>query len=412
MKTPFVTLEKLNEIKAKYPTPFYLYDEAGLRERARKIKQAFSWNTGFRQYFAVKATPNPAILKILREEGVFAECSSAPEIALSKLAGYQGSELLFAPNHPLPEDARAATREGALINLDDLTLIDFFRQNGGLSKQVGCRFNPGGEFVVGGVIVGNPQNAKYGFTRPQLTEGFNRLMELGAEGLGLHAYMGGNISAPDYYPELARLLCKTAVELHHETGAKISFINLSGGLSIPYRPEEAELDLDEISRRVCQVWEETMLPAGIGDAALFTELGRYMTGPYGLLVTTAIHEKHIYKEYIGLDASAANLMRPAIYGAYHHITVMGRENEPISRIYDVVGSVCENTDKFAVDRQLPEIKMGDILVIHDAGAHGHSMGYNYNGKLRCAELLLKADGSVSLIRRAETVEDYLSTLVL
>ena len=408
-KLPFVDSERLHEIVKEYPTPFHLYDEAGIRRRARALNAAFSWNPGFKEYFAVKATPNPFILQILREEGCGVDCASETELMLAKACGFAGEEIMFSSNVTPAEEYVRARAQGAIINLDDITHIDFLRDCAGIPETICCRFNPGGEFAIGNRIMDQPKDAKYGFTRPQLTAGYKRLMELGAKRFGLHAFLASNTLTNDYYPTLARILFTTAVELHEETGAPIMFINLSGGVGIPYRPEDAENDIAAIGEGVRRAYEEVLVPAGLGDVRIFTELGRYMLASNGILVSTAIHEKHTYKEYIGLDASAVNLMRPAMYGAYHHITVAGKEDAPCDHLYDVTGSLCENNDKFAIDRALPKIDMGDIVVIHDTGAHGFSMGYNYNGKLRSAEVLLREDGSTQLIRRAETPADYFAT---
>lgn len=408
-KLPFVGSERLHEIVKEYPTPFHLYDEAGIRRRARALNAAFSWNPGFKEYFAVKATPNPFILQILREEGCGVDCASETELMLAKACGFAGEEIMFSSNVTPAEEYVRARAQGAIINLDDITHIDFLRDCAGIPETICCRFNPGGEFAIGNRIMDQPKDAKYGFTRPQLTAGYKRLMELGAKRFGLHAFLASNTLTNDYYPTLARILFTTAVELHEETGAPIMFINLSGGVGIPYRPEDAENDIAAIGEGVRRAYEEVLVPAGLGDVRIFTELGRYMLASNGILVSTAIHEKHTYKEYIGLDASAVNLMRPAMYGAYHHITVAGKEDAPCDHLYDVTGSLCENNDKFAIDRALPKIDMGDIVVIHDTGAHGFSMGYNYNGKLRSAEVLLREDGSTQLIRRAETPADYFAT---
>ena len=417
MKTPFVTKDQLEAIAAQYPTPFHIYDEKGIRENARRLKAAFAWNPGFREYFAVKATPTPAILKLLREEGCGCDCSSLAELALAERCGVAGEEVMFSSNNTTEEEFQAARRLGGIINLDDITLIDTLeRAVGKVPEKICCRYNPGGVFTLGesrdGVqVMDTPGEAKYGMTRPQLAEAFRRLRAMGAKEFGIHAFLASNTLSNDYYPALARILFQLAVELQRETGCPVTFINLSGGVGVPYRPEEQENDIFVIGEGVRKAYEEILVPAGMGDAALYTELGRYMLAPYGHLVTRAIHEKHIYKEYIGVDACACNLMRPAMYGAYHHITVMGKEAAPCDHKYDVAGSLCENNDKFAVDRMLPKVDMGDLLVIHDAGAHGFSMGYNYNGKLRSAELLLREDGSVDLIRRAETLEDYFATLI-
>ena len=417
MKTPFVTLQQLQEITKTYPTPFYLYDEAGIRQNVRALRAAFSWNPGFREYFAVKATPNPQILKILREEGCGTDCSSLTELMMSERCGFSGSEIMFSSNDTPPEEFVLADRLGAIINLDDLTHVEFLRKTlGHIPETISCRYNPGGVFQLGESkegfqVMDNPGEAKYGMTRPQLTEAFQALRNLGAKRFGIHAFLASNTLSNDYYPALARILFETAVELQRETGCRIAFINLSGGVGIPYRPDQPANDIAAIGDGVRRAYEEILVPAGMGDVAICTELGRFLLGPYGCLVTTAIHEKHTYKEYIGVDACAANLMRPAMYGAYHHITVMGKENQPCDHKYDVTGSLCENNDKFAIDRMLPEIRPGDLLVIHDTGAHGFAMGYQYNGKLRSAELLLQEDGSVRLIRRAETPDDYFATMI-
>ena len=415
-KRPFVTKEQLEAIVRQYPTPFHLYDEKGIRENARKLRRAFAWNPGFKEYFAVKATPTPAILKILREEGCGTDCSSLTELMLADRCGFRGSEIMFSSNDTPAEEFRLAARLGATINLDDFTHIDFLKETiGTIPETISCRFNPGGTFSIGASnegfqVMDNPGEAKYGFTRPQLTEGFKKLKALGARRFGIHAFLASNTLSNAYYPTLAGILFQTAVELKEETGCHIAFINLSGGVGIPYRPEQPANDILAIGEGVRQKYEEILVPAGMGDVAIFTELGRFMLGPYGCLVTTATHFKHTYKEYVGVDACAANLMRPAMYGAYHHITVMGKEDAPCDHKYDVTGALCENNDKFAVDRMLPQIDRGDLLVIHDTGAHGFSMGYNYNGRLRSAEVLLREDGSTQLIRRAETPDDYFSTM--
>ncbi|MBC5737210.1 diaminopimelate decarboxylase [Lawsonibacter faecis] len=417
MKKPFVTLEQLEKMTAEYPTPFHLYDERGIRENARRMKAAFAWNPGFKEYFAVKATPNPAILKILREEGCGTDCSSLTELMMSDRCGFTGSEIMFSSNDTPPEEFVLAAGLGATINLDDFTHIDFLKDTiGYIPETISCRFNPGGTFSIGASkegfqVMDNPGDAKYGFTPAQLKEGFIKLKAMGAKRFGIHAFLASNTLSNEYYPTLAAILFKTAVELRDETGCDIKFINLSGGVGIPYHPDQPANDIAVIGEGVRKAFEEILVPAGMGDVSIFTELGRFMLGPYGCLVTRATHEKHTYKEYIGVDACAANLMRPAMYGAYHHITVMGKEDARCDHRYDVTGSLCENNDKFAVDRMLPRIDIGDLLVIHDTGAHGFSMGYNYNGRLRSAEILLKEDGSTALIRRAETPDDYFSTLV-
>jgi len=410
LKNTFVNLEQLKKITAQFPTPFYLYDEKGIRENVRRLKKAFAWNSGYREYFAVKATPNPTILRILQEEGCGVDCSSLTELMLSDAVGFHAHDIMFSSNDTPAEEFVLAKKLGGLINLDDFTHIDFLKLAAGIPETICCRYNPGGTFQISNAIMDNPGNAKYGFTREQLEAGFLKLRELGVKRFGLHAFLASNTTDDGYYPALAGILFRTAVDLYRKTGIGVSFINLSGGVGIPYRPEQKPADIAKIGEGVRRAYEEILVPAGLGDVAIFTELGRFILGPYGCLVTTAIHEKHIYKEYIGVDACAANLLRPAMYGAYHHITVMGKENAPCDHKYDIVGSLCENNDKFAIDRMLPEIDMGDLLVIHDAGAHGHAMGYNYNGRLRSAEVLLRKDGSAELIRRAETPADYFATL--
>ena len=405
---PF-TKDQMERIVRDYPTPFHIYDAEGIRENVRKLQKAFAWNPGFREYFAVKALPNPIIMKLLHEEGCGMDCSSLTELMLSRAVGITGHDIMFSSNDTPAEEFELASEMGVLINLDDITHIDFLKAHGGSPKTICCRFNPGGEFMLGNTIMGNPGDAKYGFTREQIFEGFRRLMDEGAENFGLHAFLASNTTDDNYYPTLARQLFRLAVELKETLGANVTFINLSGGVGIPYRPYEKETDIAFIGSEVERVYQEVVRAAGM-EISIFTELGRYITGPYGYLVTRAIHEKNTYKKYIGLDACACNLMRPAMYGAYHHITVLGKENAPLTQLYDVTGSLCENNDKFAVDRPLPKIDIGDLVVIHDTGAHGFSMGYNYNGKLRSAELLLEKDGSVQMIRRAETPEDYFRTL--
>ena len=417
MKRPFVTLEQLREMTEQYPTPFHLYDEKGIRENARRLKEAFAWNPGFKEYFAVKATPNPAILKILREEGCGADCSSLTELMLADRSGFSGHEIMFSSNDTPAEDFKLAAQLGAIINLDDFTHIDYLKETiGFIPETVCCRFNPGGVFTIGASAEGfqvmdTPGDSKYGFTREQLFEGFKKLKAMGAKRFGIHAFLASNTLSNQYYPTLAGILFQLAVELEQETGCDVCFINLSGGVGIPYKPDQPANDIAVIGEGVRQQFEKILVPAGMGDVAIYTELGRFMLGPNGCLVTKVLHFKHTYKEYVGVDACAANLMRPAMYGAYHHITVMGKEDAPCDHMYDVTGGLCENNDKFAVDRMLPEVELGDLLVIHDAGAHGFSMGYNYNGKLRSAEVLLQKDGSTRLIRRAETPEDYFATLI-
>lgn len=374
------------------------------------MNKAFSWNKGFREYFAVKATPNPVLMKILKEEGCGVDCSSYTELMLSDACGFHGADIMFSSNDTPPEDFRLAKKLGAIINLDDLTHVAFLNEVAGIPETICCRYNPGGTFRTANGIMDNPGEAKYGMTYDQMAEAYRELRRLGAKRFGIHAFLASNTQTEEYYPELARILFGLAVKLRDETGADIRFVNLSGGVGIPYTPDGKPVDILKVGAGVEEAFRKVLVPAGMGDAAVFTELGRFMLGPYGCLVTRAVHEKHTYKDYIGVDACAANLMRPAMYGAYHHITVMGKEDAPCDHKYDVTGGLCENNDKFAVDRMLPKIDKGDLLVLHDTGAHGFSMGYNYNGKLRSAEILLKEDGSFELIRRAETPEDYFATL--
>lgn len=408
-KIPFVTKEQIQEIVKTYPTPFHIYDEKGIRENARKLKAAFAWNKGYREYFAVKATPNPFILKVLQEEGCGVDCSSLTELMLSEACGFSGDDIMFSSNVTPAEEYVKAKELGAYINLDDITHIDFLERCAGIPETICCRYNPGGVFQLGTDIMDNPGDAKYGMTKEQMIEAFTRLKSMGAKRFGIHSFLASNTVSNEYYPMLASILFKLAAELKEKTGVEIAFINLSGGVGIPYTPDKEPNNIEIIGEGVRKQFEEIMVPAGMEDVAIFTELGRFMLAPFGGLVTKAIHEKHIYKEYIGVDACAANLMRPAMYGAYHHITVLGKEDAPCDCKYDVTGSLCENNDKFAIDRMLPKIDMGDYLFIHDAGAHGFAMGYNYNGRLRSAELLLQEDGSVKMIRRAETPADYFAT---
>ena len=409
-KKPFVTKEQIEEIVRQFPTPFHIYDEKGIRENARRLFKAFSWNKGFKEYFAVKATPNPHILQILREEGCGVDCSSLTELMMSEKVGFSGKEIMFSSNVTPEEDFKLARKLNAIINFDDLTHIEYFKKLAPFAETMCCRYNPGGDFTLNNAIMDTPKDAKYGMTKEQMKEAFLKMKEYGVKNFGIHAFLASNTTDNGYYPKLARILFKLAVDLHKETGVHIAFINLSGGVGIAYRPDQKDNDINVIGEGVRQAYEEILTPEGMDDVAIFTELGRFMLAPYGHLVAKVIHEKHIWKEYIGLDACAANLMRPAMYKAYHHITVLGKENEPCDHIYDVTGGLCENNDKFAIDRALPKIDIGDYVVIHDAGAHGYSMGYNYNGKLRSAELLLREDGTIKLIRRAETPEDYFATL--
>lgn len=412
MKKPFLTKEQLDKIIKNHPTPFHIYDEKGIRENARKLKQAFAWNKGFKEYFAVKATPNPYIMKILMEEGCGFDCSSYTELVLSEKVGAKGDQIMFSSNVTPDEDFIKCNELNGIINLDDFTHIEVIEKLFDIPQTISIRYNPGGEFKTSekGNVMDTPSDAKYGFTHEQMLDGFKILKEKGAKRFGMHAFLASNTLTNDYYPVLAGTMFKAAVDIKEKTGVSLSFINLSGGIGIPYKPDQKPNDIALIGERVREQFEKILVPAGLGDISIYTELGRFMLAPYGALVATAIREKHIYKEYIGLDACAANLMRPAMYGSYHHISVSGKENAPLDYKYDVTGGLCENNDKFAIDRMLPKIDIGDYIIIHDTGAHGHSMGYNYNGKLRSAELLLKENGEVEEIRRAETPQDYFATL--
>jgi len=409
-KKTFVSLEQIKEICKTYPTPFHLYDEAGIRENAEKLNKAFAWNKGFKEYFAIKATPNPFILDILKDCGCGVDCSSLTELMMAEALDFEGPDIMFSSNTTPAEEFKYADKMDAIINLDDFTHIDFLEKTiGKIPETICCRFNPGGLFKISTSIMDNPGDAKYGMTKEQIIEAFKVLKGKGAKKFGIHAFLASNTVTNEYYSTLAKILFELAVELRNETGADIKFINLSGGIGIPYLPDVEANDISVIGDNVREVYEEVLTANGMGDVAIYAELGRFMLGPYGCLVTEATHEKHTYKEYIGCDACAVNLMRPAMYGAYHHITIAGKENEPCDHEYDITGSLCENNDKFAIDRMLPKINIGDYLIIHDTGAHGFSMGYNYNGKLKSSELLLKTDGSVKMIRRAETPTDYFAT---
>lgn len=409
-KKPFINYEDLKQIAEKYPTPFYLYDEKGIRKNVENLCKAFSWNKGFKEYFAVKATPNPFIINILKEYGCGCDCSSKTELMLSKAIGVVGENVMFSSNDTPEDEFKFAAEMGAIINLDDITHIESVeRAVGKLPKKMSCRYNPGGLFKISTDIMDNPSDAKYGMTTEQIFEAYKIMKEKGVEEFGIHAFLASNTVTNEYYPLLAKVLFELVVRIKNELGISISFINLSGGIGIPYKPEQEPNDILKIGESVKKVFNEILVPAGLGDVSIYTELGRFMLGPYGALVTKAINEKHTHKEYIGVDACAVNLMRPAMYGAYHHITVMGKENAPCDCIYDITGSLCENNDKFAIDRNLPKIEKGDLLFIHDAGAHGFAMGYNYNGKLKSAEILYKEDGTTQLIRRAEEPKDYFAT---
>ena len=407
-KMPFVSHEKLREITSVYPTPFHLYNEAGIRQTARDLKAAFAWNDGFREYFAVKACPNPFILKILKEEGCGVDCASMAELKLAEALGFRGDDIMFSSNETPAEEFEYARQLDAIINLDDITHIDFLKAHGGIPERICLRYNPGGELLIGSVYMGQPSGSKFGMTKQQIFYAAQRLRDLGVKSFGLHALLASNAADNNYYPANAMILFELAIELKQKLGINIFMVNLSGGVGIPYQPEQTMPDIRKIGASIEESFD-VMTSARLGDVKLSTELGRFMTGPHGCLVATAIHKKHIYKEYIGLDACAVNLMRPAMYDAYHHITVAGKEDALCDHMYDVVGSLCENNDKFAVDRALPEIHDGDLIVIHDTGAHGYSMGYNYNGKLKSAEILLHPDGTFDMIRRAETIRDYFAT---
>ena len=392
---------------SRFPTPFHLYDEAGIRERARRLKEAFGWCRDFREYFAVKALPNPSVLRILREEGCGADCSSATELTLAEVCGFSGEEIMFSANAMPPSEFDQARSLGAIVNLDDASDVDLLAAHGGIPELVCLRYNPGGDFMLGNAIMGNPGEAKYGMPEDQLEFALLRLKGMGAKRFGLHAFLSSNTMAADYYPELAGILLRLGRRLEEKSGLAFVFINLSGGIGIPYRPEEPEVDIASVGRRVEKIYGE-ICPEG--SVAIKSELGRWMTGPCGWLVTRVTHEKKTHRDYLGVDACAADLMRPAMYGAYHHITVCGKRNEAADHVYDVTGCLCENNDKFAIQRAMPETEIGDLLAIHDTGAHGHAMGYNYNGRLRSAEVLYTREGDFRLIRRAETARDYFSTL--
>lgn len=412
MKKAILNLQQAKEIVEKFPTPFHIYDEKAIEDNAINLINAFSWNNGYKEFFAVKANPNPTLLKLLHNAGCGMDCSSKTELALCEKCGITGSDIMFTSNETPRDEFEYALKLGATITLDDLTHVDFLYEiaGGKLPECVSLRFNNGKNFAINNTIMGTPQDAKYGMTREQLAVAITKLQSYGVKYFGLHAFLASNNLGNDYYPTLAGLLFETAKDLHLETGAIFKFVNLSGGIGIPYLPHDEMPDVNIIASKVQTAYDKAFKNIDFKPSIL-TELGRYMLGPYGNLITTVLHFKHIYKEYVGVDACAANLMRPAMYGSYHHITVLGKENAPLTDTYDVVGSLCENNDKFAVDRLLPSIDKGDIIAIHDSGAHGFSMGYNYNGKLRSAELLLCKDGSVKLIRRAEELEDYFATMV-
>ena len=405
---PF-TEAQMRDIVAKHPTPFHIYDEQAIRENARQLNAAFEWCHGFREYFAVKATPNPHILKILMEEGFGGDCSSRAELMLCQAVGMSGDDIMFTSNNTPADDYAKAVELGSLLNLDDITHIDYLAQHVGIPNTVCFRYNPG-PLREGNAIIGKPEEAKYGFTREQLFEGYAKLKENGVETFGLHTMVASNELNPDFFVETARMLFELCVALKDDLDISVDFVNLGGGIGIPYHPDQSPVDLTHMSNGIKAAYEELIQPAGLHPLRVLMENGRMVTGPFGYLVTKAIHRKDTYKNYVGVDASMANLMRPGMYGAYHHISVLGKESSPNDQSYDIVGSLCENNDKFAIDRQLPAIENDDLLIIHDTGAHGHAMGFQYNGKLRSSELLLKPDGSVEEIRRAETLGDYFATL--
>lgn len=408
-KTLPFTKSQIESIVERFGTPFHIYDERGIRENARRLKAAFSWVEDFREYFAVKATPNPHILRILREEGFGADCSSLAELVLCERCGLPGQDIMFTSNNTPPEEYRKAMELGAIINLDDISHLSFLEKHAGLPEMLCFRYNPG-EARSGNAIIGQPKEAKFGLTRGQLTEAYRSARNHGVKRFGLHSMIASNELEAAYFIETARMLFEVAAGLSKELGIKLEFLNLGGGIGIPYRPSDRAVDYAEVSDGVQVEYNRMPVPDSLRPAGIYFELGRAITGPYGYLVSTAIHKKETYKDYVGLDACMTHLMRPGMYGAYHHITVLGKEDRPHEHLYDVTGSLCENNDKFAIDRPLPAIDVGDIFVIHDTGAHGHSMGFNYNGKLRCAELLLRSDGSVKMIRRAESLDDYFATL--
>ena len=407
-----MTKEQLEKIISEYPTPFHIYDEAAIRSNARRLLAAFSWAPAYKEYFAVKATPNPAILKILREEGIGADCSSLPELLLSEMAGITGEDIMFSSNDTPASEFQAAKKMGAIINLDDISHIEYLEKHAGLPEIVSFRYNPGPLMQSGNTIIGYPEEAKYGFTKAQIFDGYRMLQEKGVKRFGIHTMVISNELNPDCFIGTANMMFDLIVEIKRELGINIEFVNFGGGIGIPYKPEQEAVDLEYVGQGIKQAYEEKIVANGLHPLRICMECGRMITGPYGYLVSKVLHKKETYKNYVGLDACMANLMRPALYGSYHHITVVGKESQPLDHVYDVTGSLCENNDKFAIDRALPAIDIGDTVVIHDAGAHGFAMGFNYNGKLRSAELLLQPNGTVKLIRRAETVADYFATLAL
>ena len=407
-KLPF-SQAQLEDMLQKYPTPFHLYDEAAIRANVKRLLAAFSWAPSFKEYFAVKATPNPFLLKILKEEGLGADCSSAAELVLAEKVGITGENIMFSSNDTPAEEYAKAAELGAIINLDDISHIEYLEKHVGLPELLSFRYNPGSA-RAGNTIIGKPEDAKYGLTKEQLFEAYRMVRDKGVKRFGIHTMVISNELNPDYFIETARMMMTLAKEIYETLGIRIEMINFGGGIGVPYRPEDKQVDLEYVGAGIRKLYEDILVPAGLAPMKLALECGRMIAGPYGYLVSKVLHKKETYKNYVGLDACMANLMRPALYGSYHHITVVGKEEQPQDHVYDVTGSLCENNDKFAIDRALPQVDIGDIVVIHDAGAHGHAMGFNYNGKLRSAEILLKADGATELIRRAETLDDYFATL--
>ncbi|MBC8004518.1 MAG: diaminopimelate decarboxylase [Verrucomicrobia bacterium] len=401
--------KQIEKIIEQHPTPFHIYDEKGIRDYARKFIKAFSWNPGFKEYYAIKSAPNPYLMKIMRKEGFGIDCSSMAELVIAEKLGMKGDEIMFTSNDTPAYEYKKAVDLGAIINLDDISHIEYLEKHVGIPDIVCFRYNPG-SLKEGNTIIGHPEEAKYGFTRDQLFEGYQILKEKGVKRFGLHTMVASNELDSAYFVETAQILFDLIVELKQKVGVDIEFANLGGGIGIPYKPNDQPVDLDFMSRGIEKLYQEKIVANGLEPLRLYFESGRAMTGPYGFLVTQVLHLKKTYKQYVGLDASMANLMRPALYGSYHHITVMGKEDQPLDQVYDVTGSLCENNDKFAINRSLPVMEPGDLVVIHDTGAHGHSMGFNYNGKLRSAELLLRENGEVVQIRRAETLDDYFATL--
>ncbi len=405
---PF-TADMIEQIKRDYPTPFYLYDEAGIRQNARRLLAAFSWSPGFKEFYAVKALPNPQILKVLQEEGCAGDCSSLAELELCHRINMTGEQIMFTSNNTLAKDFARAKQLGAIINLDDISHLEYVEKHVGLPELISFRYNPG-PLRGGNAIIGKPEEAKFGFTREQLFAGYDAAASKGVKRFGLHTMVASNELNPEFFIETAEMLFALTLELHRELGIKMEFVNVGGGMGIPYRPADQPLDLEYVAQGTERLYNQLIKPTALHPLAIYMENGRIMTGPYGYLITDVVHRKSTYKNYVGVDACMANLMRPGMYNAYHHISVLGKADQSPTGQYDVVGSLCENNDKFAIDRPLPAVEIGDTLVIHDAGAHGHSMGFQYNGKLRSAELLLRPDGSVKLIRRAETLDDYFATL--